>query len=110
MAGPQRFAARRDRALNRLFARLARRHSRARGFVSQPEPRTIGGFARGRQLMAGNLMARCHGDWQAGSMAWYFVSCIFKMVGDLWSAALGSGLAATPAGVTSYPNNAQGTI
>lgn len=56
MAGPQRFAARRDRALNRLYARLARRHARAHGFVSQPEPRTIGGFARGRQLMAGNLL------------------------------------------------------
>ncbi|MDU9003038.1 heparinase II/III family protein [Sedimentitalea todarodis] len=56
MAAPQRFAARRDRALNRLYARLARRHERARGFVSQPEPRTIGGFVRGRQLMAGNLL------------------------------------------------------
>ncbi|MEO9782270.1 MAG: heparinase II/III family protein [Sedimentitalea sp.] len=56
MAGSQIFAARRDRALNRLYARLARGYARATGFVSQPEPRTIGGFARGRQLVAGNLM------------------------------------------------------
>jgi uncharacterized heparinase superfamily protein len=28
----------------------------ARGFVSQPEPRSIGLYARGRQLMAGNLL------------------------------------------------------
>ena len=39
-------------------------------------------------------------------MAWYFESCIFKMVGDLWSAAWKSGLAATPAGFTSYLSNA----
>lgn len=47
---------RRDRFLNRLFARLSRRQRAAHGFVSQPEPRTIGSFARGRQLIAGNLL------------------------------------------------------
>lgn len=30
--------------------------SGAKGFVSQPEPRTIGSFAKGRQLIAGNFL------------------------------------------------------
>lgn len=42
--------------MNRLYARLSRRQPAATGFVSQPEPRTIGSFARGRQLVAGNLL------------------------------------------------------
>ncbi len=42
--------------LNRVYARRSRRKSAAKGFVYQPEPRTIGTFARGRQLMAGNLL------------------------------------------------------
>ncbi|MCK0141565.1 heparinase II/III family protein [Aliiroseovarius sp. F20344] len=32
----------------------------AAGFVSQPEPRTIGSFARGRQLLAGNFLFAGH--------------------------------------------------
>lgn len=43
------------RARNRLAAWRAGA-ARARGFTSQPDPRTIGSDARGRQLMAGNLM------------------------------------------------------
>ena len=42
--------------MNRLHARLARLSLAARGFVSQPESRAIGSHARGRQLMAGNLL------------------------------------------------------
>jgi len=38
-------------------------------------------------LMAENLIARCHGDWDEESMAAYFEGCTFKMVGDLWSAS-----------------------
>ncbi len=41
----------------------ARRSARARivtGFVSQPEPRSVGSLARGRQLMAGNLQFAGH--------------------------------------------------
>ncbi len=41
--------------MNRLHARLGRRARAATGFTSQPEPRTIGSFARGRQLVAGNF-------------------------------------------------------
>ncbi|UWR26102.1 heparinase II/III family protein [Sulfitobacter sp. S223] len=52
-----RLSAYRTRVLNQLHARLATRASgQARGFVSSPEPRTIGSFARGRQLAAGNFL------------------------------------------------------
>ncbi|MCR9126899.1 MAG: heparinase II/III family protein [Rhodobacteraceae bacterium] len=50
------FSARRTRFLNRLYARLSARQKAAEGFVSAPEPRAIGSFARGRQLVAGNLL------------------------------------------------------
>ncbi|MEP3442849.1 MAG: heparinase II/III family protein [Sulfitobacter sp.] len=50
-------SAHRTRLLNQLYARLATRgQGQARGFVSSPEPRTIGSFARGRQLSAGNFL------------------------------------------------------
>ena len=41
---------------NRYYARLAQRRKAVAGFVGQPEPRTVGLFARGRQLVAGNLL------------------------------------------------------
>ncbi|WP_299027429.1 heparinase II/III family protein [uncultured Sulfitobacter sp.] len=45
------------RLLNQLHARAAARvRGQVRGFVSSPEPRTIGSFARGRQLAAGNFL------------------------------------------------------
>ncbi|PCH75227.1 MAG: heparinase [Rhodobacteraceae bacterium] len=50
------FTGRKARFLNRFYARLSRRQNPATGFVSQPEPRSIGSFARGRQLVAGNLL------------------------------------------------------
>ena len=56
MSGPDNMANRLARFQNRLYARLSQRQSAVRGFVSQPEPRTIGSFARGRQLLAGNLL------------------------------------------------------
>lgn len=47
----------RTRFLNQWHARAATRtRDQARGFVSSPEPRTIGAFARGRQLVAGNYL------------------------------------------------------
>ena len=42
--------------MNRWHARRSTRANPATGFVSQPEPRTIGSFARGRQLVAGNFL------------------------------------------------------
>ncbi len=41
---------------NRLAMWRAMRAAPARGFVSQPEPRSIGLYARGRQLVAGNFV------------------------------------------------------
>ena len=50
-------SARRTRLLNKWYARAATRaRGQVRGFVSSPEPRTIGSFARGRQLAAGNFL------------------------------------------------------
>ena len=60
MSTPDTMASRRTRILNRLYARLAGRQKPVTGFVSQPEPRTIGSFARGRQLAAGNLLFAGH--------------------------------------------------
>ena len=56
MSSPDRFAGRGTRGLNRVYAWLSRRQRGVTAFVSQPEPRTIGSFARGRQLIAGNLL------------------------------------------------------
>lgn len=42
--------------MHRIHARAAARARPATGFVSQPEPKTIGHFARGRQLIAGNFL------------------------------------------------------
>ncbi|MGR3615018.1 MAG: heparinase II/III family protein [Paracoccaceae bacterium] len=56
MSDPGVLTSRRIRLLNSLYARLSRRQRAATGFVSQPEPRTVGSFARGRQLVGGNLL------------------------------------------------------
>jgi uncharacterized heparinase superfamily protein len=42
--------------MDRIHARLAARARPATGLVATPEPRTIGHFARGRQLVAGNFL------------------------------------------------------
>ncbi|WP_371225181.1 heparinase II/III family protein [Roseovarius sp. 2305UL8-3] len=49
-------SARWARLMNRLEARRAAWSKPATAFLSQPEPRTIGSFARGRQLSAGNFV------------------------------------------------------
>ncbi len=49
------FSARVTRLVNRFAARRAALSPPATAFVSHPEPRTIGSFARGRQLCAGNF-------------------------------------------------------
>jgi len=46
--------------MNRYHARRAAYGEPAAGFVSQPEPRTIGRVARGRQLCAGNFLFAGH--------------------------------------------------
>ncbi|KUJ73656.1 heparinase [Ruegeria marisrubri] len=56
MSSPETMATRWVRFQNRLYARLSQRQKAVSGFVAQPDPRTVGSFARGRQLLAGNLM------------------------------------------------------
>jgi len=46
----------RTRLMNRLHARLAARARPATGFSFSPEPKVIGHYARGRQLLAGNFL------------------------------------------------------
>ncbi|WP_425071791.1 heparinase II/III family protein [Sagittula sp. S175] len=58
------------RVMNHVHARLAARARPADGFVSQPEPRTVGFFARGRQMIAGNLMFAGHLVEAPGAMLW----------------------------------------
>jgi uncharacterized heparinase superfamily protein len=61
MSETRSFAARKVHFLNRWYARRAGRlKARAVGFVSSPEPRTIGSFAKGRQLLAGNFLFAGH--------------------------------------------------
>ena len=50
------FTVRKARFLNRWHARRATRARAVTAFVSSPEPRTIGSFAKGRQLVAGNYL------------------------------------------------------
>ena len=60
MSTDTKWSARVNRAMHRVHARLVTRQTAATGFVSQPEPRTIGSFAKGRQLSAGNIMFAGH--------------------------------------------------
>ena len=60
MAYPDKLSARWTRFQNRLAARRSVFGRPATAFVSQPEPRTIGSYARGRQLVAGNFLFAGH--------------------------------------------------
>ncbi len=60
----------RVRMVNAGHARVAGFAKPATGFVSNPEPRSTGHFARGRQLMAGNLMFAGHLAEAPGAMLW----------------------------------------
>lgn len=60
MATAEKLTARWTRLQNRMAARRAVMGRPATAFVSQPEPRTIGSFARGRQLAAGNFLFAGH--------------------------------------------------
>ncbi|WP_306132535.1 heparinase II/III family protein [Roseivivax marinus] len=60
MSRLQRWRAAAGRAHNRYHALRAARARPATAFLSAPEPRTVGSFARGRQLAAGNLLFAGH--------------------------------------------------
>ncbi len=53
-------SARHLKLMHRLHARLSGFSRPATGIVSQPEPRSIGSFAKGRQLCAGNILLAGH--------------------------------------------------
>lgn len=64
------FRGRLAQTLDQLAARRAAQARPAAGFVSHPEPRTIGSFARGRQLVAGNFLFAGHLVEGAGRSIW----------------------------------------
>jgi uncharacterized heparinase superfamily protein len=64
------FAARLTRWQNRLAAWRAQRSHAATGFVTTPEPRSIGLFARGKQLTAGNFLLAGHLIEASGKSLW----------------------------------------
>jgi uncharacterized heparinase superfamily protein len=73
MAGvtPERgLKARKTLFMNRLAARRAGLSRSATGFVYQPEPRSIGLFARGKQLVAGNFLFSGHLVEAPGQSPW----------------------------------------
>jgi uncharacterized heparinase superfamily protein len=58
------------RLLNRVHARLSARVKPAAAFTGQPDPRTVGSYARGRQLTAGNLLFAGHLVEAPGAILW----------------------------------------
>ncbi|QFT91216.1 Heparinase II/III-like protein [Roseovarius sp. THAF9] len=70
MSTPKQDLPRVTRFLNRLAARRATFGGRVTAFVSQPDPRTIGSFARGRQLCAGNYLFSGHLVRDPGKTPW----------------------------------------
>ena len=57
-------------AMHRLQARRAGFYNPETGFISQPEPRSIGSFAKGQQLAAGNIMLAGHLIEAPDAMLW----------------------------------------
>ncbi|MEP3348132.1 MAG: heparinase II/III family protein [Litoreibacter sp.] len=56
--------------MDKVHARLSGMGTQATGFVSQPEPRTIGSFAKGKQLAAGNFQFGGHLVQAEGNSVW----------------------------------------
>ena len=56
--------------MDKVHARLSAMRAQATGFVSQPEPRTIGSFAKGKQLAAGNFQFGGHLVQAEGRSLW----------------------------------------
>lgn len=56
--------------MDRVHVRLCSMGAQATGFVSQPEPRTIGSYAKGKQLVAGNFQFGGHLVQAEGQSLW----------------------------------------
>lgn len=70
MSNSQTWRARRVQFWHRTHARIAARARPATAFVTSPEPRTIGHFARGRQLISGNLLFAGNLTEAKGASVW----------------------------------------
>lgn len=70
MSTRQGFSERKTQFLNRWHAKRSTRAKSATAFRSSPEPRTIGSFARGRQLLAGNYLFSGHLYEGKGTLIW----------------------------------------
>lgn len=70
MADNVSWSTRKSRFLNRMHARAARFSSAATAFTTTPEPRTIGSFARGRQINGGNFLFAGYLVQAPGSSIW----------------------------------------
>lgn len=70
MGNPGNTSKRFDRLADRLAVLAARRARPAGGFVSQPEPRSIGLYPRGKQLVAGNILLAGHLAEAPGTALW----------------------------------------
>ncbi|MEP4196522.1 MAG: heparinase II/III family protein [Aliishimia sp.] len=77
------FNARKTRLLNTMHARLSTRARAATAFVTAPEPRTIGSFAKGRQLMAGNYLFAGHLVTAQGTAIWDLKSPASEFTNEL---------------------------
>jgi uncharacterized heparinase superfamily protein len=60
--------------VDRVHTRLTARSGQVTGFVYQPEPRSGGSFARGRQLLSGNFQFGGHLVRQPSTAIWDLVS------------------------------------
>ncbi len=70
MGGTSGTSKRLDRLADRLAVLASRRARAAAGFVSQPEPRSVGLVARGKQLVSGNLLFAGHLAEAPDSLPW----------------------------------------
>ncbi len=70
MGNPSNTSKRFDRLADRLAVFAARRAPVAGGFVSQPEPRSMGLYTRGKQLVLGNILLAGHLAEAPGASLW----------------------------------------
>ncbi len=70
MAPSKDLSSRWTRLMNRLAARRAALGRPSTAFIAQPEPRTIGSFARGKQLSSGNFLFAGHLLQQPSTSMW----------------------------------------
>ncbi|QOL82249.1 heparinase II/III family protein [Pseudooceanicola spongiae] len=96
MAVSNAHATRAERVLNRLHAWRAVRAKPATAFTSQPEPRTVGSFARGRQLMAGNFLFAGSLVEAAGTSIWDIEAPDYSFLEELHGFGWLDDLAAVP--------------